>query len=354
MSSVDSQIIVSALAYPLSVTLLIGLVCIGVLLRGWVRLMQSRQDSKMAELKNNHHQLEGQIARQGDAIAQRLESWSRDVQVQLVGQAQQLKSVNEAVGSLKTALVVPHLRGRILGETTLERLLGDVLPPHGYSFQCKIGDATANAVIRFPHIGLICPVDCTFDFSSARTLLEGHADPEIMAESRRQLAAEVRKKAEEISFSLIRPELGTTDFAYLFVSSEGIFQEILHDIELWQSLVADRVLVVSPHTLFVALQPLSHAIRYYEMSEGVNDKIRILQDAGQKLAEISAQVEEQLQKSVHAVGQTRSLLSLIPSVVQAVKVPHYGEIRNPSADGLNSSGFVPSTSGDVRQGVSIC
>jgi DNA recombination protein RmuC len=353
MSSVDSQVIVSALAYPLSVTLLIGLVCIGVLLRGWVRLMQNKQDTKLAELQRHQHQLESQIARQGDAIAQRVESWSRDVNTQLGGQAQQLQTMNAAVGALKTALVVPHLRGRILGETTLERLLSDVLPPHGYAFQSKIGDATADAVIRFPHIGLVCPIDCSFDFSGAQILFEGHTDPVVMSDVRRQLALEVRHAAQEISRRLIRPDLGTTDFAYLFIPSEGLFQEILHDFELWQSMVAERVLVVSPHTLFVALQPLSHAIRYYEMSAGVNEKIRILQDAERRMKQMSLQIEEQLGKVTQSVEQTRKLLNLLPALTHAVKAPQTDESDSQQSNGVDSNfNFVPAS--DVRPDVSIC
>jgi DNA anti-recombination protein RmuC len=352
MSSVDSQVIVSALAYPLSVTLLIGLVCIGVMLRGWVRLMQNKQDAKLAELQNHQHQLESQIARQGDAIAQRVETWSRDVNTQLGGQAQQLRTMNEAVGSLKTAIVVPHLRGRILGETTLQRLLSDVLPPHGYAFKAKIGDATADAVICFPHIGLVCPIDCSLEFSGAQTLLEGHAEPAVMMDVRRQLAQEVKSAAKEISRRLIRPELGTTDFAYLFVSSEGLFQEILHDIDLWQSLVTERVLVVSPHTLFVALQPLSHAIRYYEMSAGVNEKIRILQDAERQMKNMSLQIEEQLGRVTQSVEQTRKFLSLLPALTHAVKAPQTDESQIQQSNAVRPEfNFVPAA--EPRPDVSI-
>ncbi len=325
MSQIDSQAIISALAYPLSITLLIGLVCIGVLLRGWVRLMQNKQEAKFSELQNHQKSLENQIARQGDALAQRVESWSRDVHAQLGGQSQQLRTMNDAVGSLKSALVVPHLRGRILGETTLERLLGDVLPPHAYSFQYQIGEGRADAVIRFPHIGLVCPIDSKFHFAGAQILLEGHADPSIMSDARKQLATALKASARDIARKYIRPELGTTDFAYLFVPSEAIFQEILHDIDLWQSLVDERVLVVSPHTLFVALQPLSHAIRYYEMSAGVNEKIRLLQDAEKQLNQISEQVEEQLQKALRGIEQTRKLVRGLQELAQSVRSASPGE-----------------------------
>lgn len=325
MSLVDTNTIVTALAYPLSVTLLIGLVCIGVLLRGWSRSMQKKQEAKLAELQNFQRQLEQHIAQQGDALAKRVEHWSRDVHAQLGGQAQQLKTMNDAVGSLKTALVVPHLRGRILGETTLERLLSDVLPPHGYAFQYEIGGGRVDAVIRFPHVGLVCPIDAKFHFAGAQILLEGRVDEGEMRDARKQLAAAIRTSAREIARKYVRPELGTTDFAYLFIPSEGVFQEVLHDVELWQSLVDERVLVVSPHTLFVALQPLSHAIRYYEMSVGVNEKIRMLQDAEKQLTQLTEQVGEQLQRAMRGIEQSQKLLTALPQLTNALRASRADE-----------------------------
>ncbi|MEN9826143.1 MAG: hypothetical protein RI953_1888 [Pseudomonadota bacterium] len=319
MSQIDTNTIVSALAYPLSVSLLVGLVCLGVLIRAWTRATQKRQEAKLSELQNHQRQLENQIALQADALAKRVEHWSRDVHAQLGGQSQQLKVMNDAVGSLKTALVVPHLRGRILGETTLERLLSDVLPPHGYAFQYEIGGGRVDAVIRFPHIGLVCPIDAKFHFAAAQTLLEGHVDATAMAEARKQLAQALKASAREIARKYVRPELGTTDFAYLFIPSEGVFQEVLHDIDLWQSLVEERVLVVSPHTLFVALQPLSHAIRYYEMSAGVNEKIKFLQNAEQQLNVMSEQISEHLQKAMRGIEQSQKLLRTMPELSRTLR-----------------------------------
>jgi DNA anti-recombination protein RmuC len=88
--------------------------------------------------------------------------------------------------------------------------------------------------------------------------------------------------------------------------------EVLHDVELWQSLVDERVLVVSPHTLFVALQPLSHAIRYYEMSLGVDEKIRALQGAQQSLHVMSEQLNALLGKAAKAIEMSQSLVRDIP------------------------------------------
>ncbi|MEY4065740.1 MAG: hypothetical protein RIR26_1948, partial [Pseudomonadota bacterium] len=280
MNQMDVSTIISSLAYPLSITLLIGLVVLAVVLRGWLAREQKKQEEKLQEVIQQQKNIESQIINQSEFMAQRVEGWSREVHTHLGGHAQQLKVMNDAVGSLKTALVVPHLRGRILGETTLQRLLSDVLPPHAYAFQYDIDGARVDAVVRFPHVNLIIPIDAKFHFTGMQVLLEGSVDEGAMKEARKQLAAAVKSSARDIARKYIKPELGTSDFAYLFLPSEAVFQEVLHDVDLWQSMVAERVLVVSPHTLFVALQPLSHAMRYYEMSQGVNEKIRILQDAG--------------------------------------------------------------------------
>lgn len=325
MSQVDTNTLINTLAYPLSVSLLIGLVSLGLLLRGWVRLLQKKQEAKLLELQNQQRQLENQIRLQADALVQKVDHWSRDVHAQLGGQAQQLKGVSEAVGSLKTALVVPHLRGRILGETTLERLLSDVLPPHAYGFQYEIGGGRVDAVIRFPHIGLVCPIDCKFHFEAAQVLLEGRLEEGAMKEARKQLATVLRNSARDIARKYVRPELGTTDFAYLFIPSEAVFQEVLHDVELWQSLVSERVLVVSPHTLFVALQPLSHAIRYYEMSAGVNEKIRMLQDNEKQLRQIADEVGEQLSKAMRGLEQGQRLLRGLPDLADSLRCAPAGE-----------------------------
>jgi DNA recombination protein RmuC len=299
--------------------MLIGLVSLGVILRGWSRSEQKKQDAKYQELAAQQKKIENQIIQQSEFMSARVDNWSRDVHSQLGGHAQQLKVMNEAVGSLKTALVVPHLRGRILGETSLERLLSDVLPPHAYAFQYDIGGARADAVIRFPHVGLVVPIDAKFHYSGVQILLEGSLDELAVKDARKQLAQAIRTSAREIARKYVKPELGTTDFAYLFVPSEAVFLEVLHDVELWQSLVDEQVLVVSPHTLFVALQPLSHAVRYYEMSIGVNEKIRILQEASRTLEDLSGQMSEQLIKATRAIENTQRLMKTMPDLVASLR-----------------------------------
>lgn len=323
MTQLDTSTVLSALAYPLSLTLIIGFVSLGVIARGWSRLSQKKQEARMQEIVDKQKQLESMLARHSDTMASRVETWGRDMHSQLGGHAQQLKVMHEVVGSLKTALVVPHLRGRILGETTLERLLSDVLPPHAYSFQAEIGGARVDAVIRFPHIGLVVPIDAKFHFAAAKILLEGSVDEAQMTDARKQLAQAVRASARDIAKKYIRPELGTTDFAYLFIPSEAVFLEVLHDVELWQSLVDERVLVVSPHTLFVALQPLSHAVRYYEMSLGVDEKIRALQGAQQSLNATSEQITELLSKAAKAIEQSQRLVRDIPDAAGISYGPYY-------------------------------
>lgn len=319
MTQFDTSTIITSLAYPLCVTMLIGLVSLGVILRGWSRSEQKKQDAKYQELAAQQKKIENQIIQQSEFMSARVDNWSRDVHSQLGGHAQQLKVMNEAVGSLKTALVVPHLRGRILGETSLERLLSDVLPPHAYAFQYDIGGARADAVIRFPHVGLVVPIDAKFHYSGVQILLEGSLDELAVKDARKQLAQAIRTSAREIARKYVKPELGTTDFAYLFVPSEAVFLEVLHDVELWQSLVDEQVLVVSPHTLFVALQPLSHAVRYYEMSIGVNEKIRILQEASRTLEDLSGQMSEQLMKATRAIENTQRLMKTMPDLVASLR-----------------------------------
>ncbi|NBO39283.1 DNA recombination protein RmuC [bacterium] len=319
MTQLDTNTLVTSLAYPLSVTLLVGMVSFGAIVRGSTKAAQKKQDVKLRELAEQQRAIEQQIIQQSDFVSKRVENWSRDVHTQLGGHAQQLKVMNEAVGSLKTALVVPHLRGRILGETTLERLLSDVLPPHAYAFQYDIGGARADAVIRFPHVGLVCPIDAKFHFAGAQVLLEGTMDETVQKDARKQLAASIKASARDISRKYVRPELGTTDFAYLFVPSEAVFLEVLHDVELWQSLVDENVLVVSPHTLFVALQPLSHAVRYYEMSLGVNEKIKILQDSSRTMEAMSEQISEQLEKAQRSIEQTRRIVRALPELAQTLR-----------------------------------
>ncbi|MBM3381452.1 MAG: DNA recombination protein RmuC [Betaproteobacteria bacterium] len=342
MNQFDTSTIVTALAYPLSITILVGLVSLGVILRGWTRSAQKSQEAKLHELAQQQRVLENQILKQAEFMAARVDNWSRDVHSQLGGHAQQLKVMNDAVGSLKTALVVPHLRGRILGETALERLLSDVLPPHAYAYQYDIGGARVDAVIRFPHVGLIVPIDAKFHFAGAQVLLEGSTDENLIKESRKQLAQSIRGSAREIAKKYVRPELGTTDFAYLFVPSEAVFQEILHDVDLWQSLVDEQVLVVSPHTLFVALQPLSHAVRYYEMSLGVNEKIKLLQESGRTLEDLSGQVSEQLTKAMRALEQSQRMISSLPHLASSLTTPESNPVAHVAGDaGFTSPHAVP-------------
>jgi DNA recombination protein RmuC len=176
----------------------------------------------------------------------------------------EMKTLASDVGGLKKALLNVKNRGTF-GEVQLERILEDMLSPAQYEKNVATKAGSQERVefaIRLPGQSeedlVYLPIDSKFPIEDYERLLEGNenGDKEVIEAARRALAQRVRSFAKDIHTKYIDPP-GTTEFAILFLPTEGLYAEIVQNVALFESLQRDfRITVTGPTTLAAFLNAL--------------------------------------------------------------------------------------------------
>ena len=202
-----------------------------------------------------------------------------------------LAQVGASISDLNQLLKLPHLRGGF-GETTLERLLQDFVPQDHFELQVQLDPKSTERVDATVTIGKHrLPIDSKFPRESVLPLFES-SDPLLLEQARKELSRYVREQAKSISKKYIRPELGTTDMALLFLPSETLYFEVIRDSALFEALAKERVYPISPNTLAMGLKSVTLAHEYYEMARGVETTIDDVKKARKHFEHFEGRFEE--------------------------------------------------------------
>jgi DNA recombination protein RmuC len=190
--------------------------------------------------------------------------------------ADQMLKVSAQVSELNHILASPKLQGNF-GETALEKLLQDILPESAYEWQPRIAEGLQpDASIHIKNLRLC--IDAKFPKDRIAALLNDAADEAAQTLARKELGTVIKNMATDISKKYVRPDLGTTDQAFMFVPSESLYYEILKQPELIEHCRKVKISVVSPNTLAATLYAVALAFRGYEMQENAQNMLRTIQD----------------------------------------------------------------------------
>jgi DNA recombination protein RmuC len=188
-----------------------------------------------------------------------------EIQKQL-GQVQQAgQQMHETATKLENILGGTKTRGNF-GETTLERLLEDCLPPSQYSKQYRFrsGEA-ADAVIHLRDRKLMV-IDSKFPLDAFQRI-EAEGD-----DARKEFVNAVKVHADSIAKKYIVPDEDTLELALMFVPSETVYYELLRSHD-GRGLPVDaycrnrKIIPVSPNTLYAHLSVISMGLRGMQIEE---------------------------------------------------------------------------------------
>jgi DNA recombination protein RmuC len=179
----------------------------------------------------------------------------------------EMQTLAVGVGDLKRALTNVKTRGTF-GEVQLGAILEQFLSPEQYVHnEHPDGDRkVVEYAIRLPGKTdgepLLLPVDSKFPMEDYNRLMDAYeSSPEQIEVCGRQFEAAVRSCARDISEKYIKPPK-TTDFAILFVPTEGLYAEILRRPGFMEHLQQTyRVSVVGPTNLGAFLTSLQMGFR---------------------------------------------------------------------------------------------
>jgi DNA recombination protein RmuC len=234
--------------------------------------------------------------------------------------AGQLKSVEAGLGemknlaadakSLKNALTNVKERGTY-GEVRLERLLSDIMTPAQYGTNVEIADGKrVEFVIMLPgtdETPLMLPIDSKFPIEDYNRLLD--ADDKAAADAaRKSLAAKLRAFAKDIHDKYIVPPK-TTDFALMFLPTEGLYAETVRDPALFEELRDKyKVTPVGATTLSAFLASLQMGFKTLAVEQNAQGIMKTLGSVKSEFEKFSAMLEK-AQEQIRKADSTLSDLS---------------------------------------------
>ena len=224
----------------------------------------------------------------------------------------EMRELASGVGDLKKVLGNVKTRG-VWGEVQLENILEDILTPDQYekNFSIKKNLEAVDFVAKLP--GRYLPIDAKFPREDYERLIKAQeeGDKEACDKAAAQLETAIKREAKSIGEKYISPPK-TTDFAILFLPTEGLYAEVLRRPGLSEFVLKNhRVVIAGPTNFAAVLNALSVGFRtlaiqkrsseVWKLLEAVKTQFGafsgLLDNVQQKIDGVSKEVEKAAKKS---------------------------------------------------------
>lgn len=199
---------------------------------------------------------------------------------QVVGFAEQLQNLQDVLSN-------PKQRG-VLGEYYLETVLQNVLPPETYKMQYMFEDGEIVDAVVFVKDRVV-PIDSKFSLENYNRMLE--AKDKTEKENLLKLFKQDLKKRIDETSKYIRPSESTTEFAFMFIPSEGIYYDLLVGSvgtgvsarDLIEYAFSKKVIIVSPTSFLAYLQTVLQGLKMLKIEESAKEIRKRVEQLGTHL-----------------------------------------------------------------------
>ncbi len=222
----------------------------------------------------------------------------------------EMQNLAKGVGDLKKVLSNIKVRGT-WGEIQLESILEHILTPEQYdkNIEIKRNGQRVEFAIKLPgkeegkHVYL--PIDSKFPQESYLKMLEAYEKSDIneVERLRIELQKSINKFAEDISKKYISPPI-TTDFAIMFLPTEGLYAEVLKfpgKVEEIQRKY--RIIITGPTTLSALLNSLRIGFKTLAIEKRSSEVWKILAAVKTEFIKFGDLIEK-LKKQVNTISNT--------------------------------------------------
>ncbi|MDE6320111.1 MAG: DNA recombination protein RmuC, partial [Lachnospiraceae bacterium] len=254
----------------------------------------------------------------------------------------EMKALAADTRSLKNALTNVKERGTY-GEVRLEMLLSDILAPNQYETNVEITDGKrVEFAIKLPGNGdvpLLLPIDSKFPIEDYNRLIDAE-DKQTIDEARRSLTLKIRAFAKDIHDKYIVPPK-TTDFALMFLPTEGLYAEVVQNAALFEELRDKyKVTAVGATTLSAFLSSLQMGFKTLaieQRSQEVWDTLRAVKSEFVKFGDMLDKAQKQIQTA------DKTLSDIVGRRTRAINrtlrgVEELTDIDTPSLTALDDTG----------------
>ncbi len=255
-----------------------------------------------------HATLEARLGESFKQVADRLEQVHKGLG-EMQGLARDVGSLNRVLSNVKT-------RG-IFGEVQLAGLLEQVFTPEQYATNVATVPGRSERVEfalrlpgRIPAAGgaeapIWLPIDAKFPREDYERLLEAHerADAPAVEAAAKAIEARLRTEARSIRDKYVSPP-HTTDFAILFVPTEGLYAEALRRPGLVEALQREfKVMLAGPTTLLAVLNSLQMGFRTLALEKRSAEVWEVLGAVKTEFGKFGA-ILEKTRKKIDEAGKT--------------------------------------------------
>ena len=244
--------------------------------------------------------LESRLAQSFELVSKQLESVQQGLG--------EMKNLAADTKSLRNALMNVKERGSY-GEVRLEKLLSDILAPGQYLTNVEIDDKKrVEFAVKLPGYGdepLLLPIDSKFPLEDYNRLIDAE-DKDEMKDARKSLAQAIRVAAKDIADKYIMPPK-TTDFALMFLPTEGLYAEVVQNAALFEELrIKFKVIAVGSTTLAALLSSYQMGFKTLAIEErslDVWNTLRSVKAEFVKFGTMLDKAQRQIQSADKTLGE---------------------------------------------------
>lgn len=232
------------------------------------------------------------------------------------------------VGDLKKVLTNVKTRGN-LGEIQLKNILEEVLTPSQYIENAQVNNTNDRVefAITLPGVSdsdkpLLLPIDSKFPIEDYQRLLEAYESNEYVEVSIKAFENAVKKNAKTIHTKYINPPT-TTDFAIMFVPTEGLYAEILRVNGLFETLQRDlKITVVGPTNLVAFLSSLQMGFKTLAIEKRSSEVWQLLGSIKNEFYQFGGildKTKKKLQEATNVIDQANTRTRVIQRKLKSVE-----------------------------------
>jgi DNA recombination protein RmuC len=292
-----------------------------------------------------HATLEARLGESFKQVAERLEQVHRGLG--------EMQTLAQGVGDLKRVLGNVKTRG-VFGEVQLLGLLEQVFTPEQYGVNVATRPGSNERVefaIRLPgreagvngaHGAPVwLPIDAKFPREDYERLLDAQerADREAADAASKALELRIRDEARTIRAKYLQPP-HTTDFAVLFVPTEGLYAELLRRPGLNEALMKDHhVTLAGPTTLLAMLNSLQMGFRTLAIEQRSSEVWTVLgavKTEFAKFGDVLAKTKKKLDEASNSIGAAEVRTRAMARQLRTVEALPEPQARALLAGGLDT------------------
>ena len=250
----------------------------------------------------------------------------------------EMQSLASDVGGLKRVLTNVKSRGS-WGEVQLSRQLEDMLTQDQFARNVVVKESTTESVEfavklpgREPDESVYLPIDSKLPQEDYERLLNAQeaGDKTLIEIATKGLERAILAQAKVISSKYINPPR-TTDFAIMYLPTEGLFAEVVRQPGLASRLQNDHhVLITGPTTLMSLLNSLQMGFRTLAIERRSSEVWKILSAAKlefQKYGQVWDKLDKQLATAQKTVAEVRTRTRSVERKLRDVETL---EVEDPS------------------------